>query len=634
MKNTTVAAQIVVGRNADVVLKMVDFDVDYTLLFNTALAEIKEGKSVGIVARNPVNKKEHITEVEVLIAALNNKITEESVPTMTTVQTIQARINEVSASLKEVEMARESIRSLEKYNINVARYNALSKELDQLNRDLYKAQAETGIHLINPADMTEAERKETEVIARWKNRNTGSAVLDIHGGAIDYSKRAKNPAFKLIGDGYDAVMQNVMASQKSFNITVHQIVPYPKKDRQDRIGYIIFQVPAGLLDVKQWNGQRFVFTPMDNYDYNGFNSSRARLTFGSGFLKLAIKENAEGVFISWPKSRGKDGEFYDVFTTADVRFDWKNTDNNYNVQSALTAFVRTFWGEFVQANPKNRHGFNEHCGNCRHMVYLPIHDQMGEDYENKANPVDTSELGQWGSRIPQWICSVHKEFVDAEAIDELNESQSYEGNTYYDAEGQLRFLRANEVLIKGKPVAIYNVRAESTSYKCAECPFYAKNERKPEQTITKEKEAVNGGFVPKYWTDRARAERMPVFTQHVMNGVTRWDLGFPGHFEAPTQFCVQGIGGINVYGTAEIMEIMPKAFVPAVEEYKEEEAAVAKLINIVHQVCNQFVNIQPETLGNLTAMIQATPAPTKQPLLARYQRAMGRLVTLIQQNQQ
>lgn len=664
MKNTigtVTTANIVVGRDAQVILKMAEFDIDYTLFFNTALAEVKAGKTVGIVPRNPVNSKAHIAEVQTVITAIQNKIAEESVA-MTTIETIKSRILEVNAELAQVNALKESIRSLEKYNDAVARFNALTREHEQLTRDLQAAVNAQGVKLINPADMTKEERTEMEVLARWKDRNIGGAAIKAHlPSDEDYSKRKKNPAFKEIGNGFAKFMHAAIANQKSFDMMVHQIVPFPKKDRQDRVGYVIFQVPAGLLEVKQWNGKAFENLPMEDFDYNAFNSSRARLTYGSGFLKLAIKENAEGVFVSWPKSKGKEeGVFYDVFQAREAKFmdlpaskdnivytivngeavlkkgPWNgfNSDTNYNVQAALSAFVRVFWAEYTLYNPANRAGFNEHCGNCRHLTYIAINDQMGDDYENKINPVDTSELGQWGSKIPQWICNVNKEFVDGEAIDDLNESTSYEINTYYDEKGDLRFLRANEVLIKGKPVHMYNVRAEATAGRCAECPFYSKSERKSKDAYSREVREKDGAYVAKFWTDRAQADRMPVFTEHMEAGSPVWSLGFPGEFEAPTQFMIQGIGHINAYGTAEIMASMPKQFIAGEAAFKAEEAEINKLINIVHQVCNRFTTIEPDTLSNLGAMIQSTRKPTAQPMLARYERAMQRLIAMIQQNQE
>lgn len=397
--------------------------------------------------------------------------------------------------------------------------------------------------------------------------------------------------------------------------------------------------------------------------------------FGTATLMLEIKDmridyktgNKERVpaYVRIPKlpSKEKDGQgrpkaFYDVFMTRDIRFSFFNADNNNNLAAALDAFIRTFWGEGFLANPANRNGFNEHCGNCRHKTDLRVHDMMGVDYQNSANPIDTSELGQWGSKMPQWVCGVTKEFMDRDIILDLNESDSFDGLTYTDEEGNVRYPRPGYVVIKNKPVALYTVRAEGTAEACSRCPFYSKSEAKPEKRYAKElEEAVSkhlseGGslirtqdgdldlkamkiFVPKYWTDRAQADRMPVFTQHTDNGAPQWELGFPGEFEKPVAIMVQGVGGIEVYTTEHVNKFMNKEFVPQMETFREDEAQVAKLIDIMYNVSFQFANLKENgqaTLNALFAMIGSTPVPTKSTLLSRYNRAREYLAKTIQDN--
>ncbi len=621
-----VTRMFVLGREAESVFKIADFDADPCLMEATVIGMAKMGITIGINPRNPVNKKEHIAEAQALVDSLNADFAKTEEP---------ARLDVLNARISQMQEHRNT-ENRTAYQAGIKELNALLKERDNLILEIGRQAALS----VPPAVFATARE-------RWAEQ-VGSVI--IHKEITDYSKYAKNAAFKMVADNLEVVKDNALAAQKSMDIIVHQVMPFPV-DRQGRIGQIIFQVPTGLMEVKQWNNtsHAFEWLAMEQYDYNGFNRSNARLTYGSGFLKLAIKQNDQGVFISWPKTKGKDDQFYDVFKTVDVRYMVHHTDNNHNVQAALGAFVQTLWAEMKQANPRNRHGFKEHCGNCRHMLYLPIHEQTGEDYENKANPVDTSELGQWGSRIPQWICTVNKVFTDKEAIDDLNEATSYEVNSYIGEDGNIKYLRAGEVLIKGKPVHTYKIRAEGTEDTCARCPFYLKNEKKPDDRVAMEmRQAIERGipkpYIAKYWTERATIERMPVFTLHNDEGTPKWDLGYPGDFSSPLSFCVQGVGGINIYGTDLVMKLVtdtyqdnqgvshryPVAtFVASTEAYRKEEAQVAKLINIIHTVCNQFVGIAPETFVALTNMILGTPRPMKEPMATRYTRAMKRFTDLV-----
>lgn len=651
MKTQTTVGQIVAGKNADAVVRMADLlnpeTKDEAMYF--VIEHVQEGLTVGITPRNPHNKKEHVEEMNAMVEKLNKDVasavkkasqiqnqTKGEVKEMTmTVEQMKARVEELKGGLQTLET--KAKRGEISFEQKVKEANALMKELDMLTLEIAKAYA-----------------------AKEERKATTPVFVDPTAGIVDHTKRAKNPAFKLIGDGIEAAKDRLLTSMVVNDVVVHEIVPYAKPDRSNRIGHITFQVPAGMMEVKMWDGQKYVWVAMDDYDYNGLARTHARLTHdGSGFIRLGIREDENGVpAIIWPvnKDKNKERVWYDVFKTVDTRYGIMHSDNNHNVRAALTAFLLTFWGEFKQSNPRNRNGFNEHCGNCRHMVYLPVYDGNGEEFENKANPIDTSELGQWGSKMPQWICGVHKEFVDAEIIDDLNEADSYESRQYYDEEGKLRWARPNEVVIKGKPVNLFKLRAEGTAENCASCPFYCKNERKAdkrygaevEQAVNEYKEAGGailrndrgeldlrgmGIFVSKYWTERAQADSQPVFTKHMQGGKATWELGFPGQFAQPVEFCVQGIGGIHIYGSEEVMQFMKADFVPEVKAFNAEEAEISKLTNIVHQVCNQFAAITPQTLDNLLAMIQSTPKPTQDPLKTRYNRAITRLATTIQDNQ-
>lgn len=502
----------------------------------------------------------------------------------------------------------------------------------------------------------------------------------------DFSKAALNPQFAEIRNGVRYFASQHLTAIDRARVEVVEIMPFARPDRNNRIGHIVFHVPANLLQVKNWNGQAIEWLDMANYDYNGFNSSRARLMFGSGYIKLAIRQGFDGnPYISWPRERGKDGQWWDVFKTAAVRYPMFHSDNNYNIQAGLTAYLLTYWGELKRPDVRNRFGFNEHCGNCRHMVYLPIHDGMGHDYENKANSIDTSELTQYGSRMPQWICSVHRDLADEEAVDEINEFDSFEVRSYTDREtGQLRWLRPDQILVKGVPVSTYKMRADGTAERCAECPFYHKNERKADKAHAAElvkaredigwKQGDKDPFVPKYWTERAQANRQPVFTfglpdftgtmddffaqvdrrmaklnekcisegkevpenlydiafnEVVVGNNGQWKLCYPGEMGLALHFMVQGVGNIDFYGTPEINATINRSFVPVMEDFRADDAEVAKVVNMIHHVCNNFATIEPSALETLLTLVNKVAAVAKDPLKSRFDRALARLSNTI-----
>jgi hypothetical protein len=644
MKTQTTVAQIVAGKNAEVVIRIADLANQEVVTF--VMEQAAAGITVGITPRNPHNKKEHVEELAKMVKELNNALestvqtnqnqSKGEVNTMTTTTT-KARIEELKKEAAVIErMAKENlITNVEK----VERLNNILRESDALTQEVLNAESVT------------SKTVTTNIDEMHRTNNTAIA---------DYSKRAKNPAFKNVADRIDIDKDRLIASRKTNDITVLSIVAYANPDRNNRIGEVVFEVPAGMMEVSKFNfvEKKPEWLPMETCNYNGFARSNSRVNAGSGLVKLAIKADSHGVpFISWPKTPGKqEGVFYDVFRTVDARFDIMHSDNNHNVQAALTAFVLTFWGEFKQANPRNRAGFNQHCGNCRHMVYLPVFDGTEEEYDNKTNAIDTSELGQWGSRMPQWICGVSGNFVDAEAIDDVNESTSYENRQYHDEEGVLRFARPNEVVIAGKPVNLYKVRAQGSEEQCASCPFYAKNERKSDKKYGQEVERAvesfmkDGGriirdeagkmdlkamgiFVQKYFTERAQSNAQPVFTKHNDHGRDEWTLGFPGEFETSSEFMVQGLGGVNVYGDAEVMEYMNKGFVATTEEFDENSSRLSKLIDMIYNVSFNFARIEPQTLDNLLALIQAAPQAMKPTVKSRYERALAFLATTIQDNQ-
>jgi hypothetical protein len=667
MKNVNVtAASFVVGKNADLTVRVAEM-VEAGVLTDKAfeMAElVKAGMSVGITVRNPHNKKEHIAEVNELVGILNRMVAEdlevvvEEAPKQTTKKEV--------VEMKTAPMTKEDIKAriihLEgeivlaeklftdgklKFDKKTERINAADREIDILRRKLAELSAPT-------ETMSGHTRTAREL---WADRHVDISAGSATAAQNDHSKGARNAAFREISDRIEYAKNDYMASLKSNDVVVYDIV-YKQGD-YDRIGNIVFRVPAGMMEISKWTGEKYEWVSMDDHDYDGTLPTRRRLMAGSGFIRLAIKMDANKMpYISWPKSKGKnEGQYYEVFKTADARFDFLTSDNNLNLKAALETFLLTFWGKLMTANVRNRSAFNASCNNCRFKTDLPIYDGVDEEYEHKANAIDTSELGQYGSRMPQLICTVHSQLMDRDLIEEVNESEAVQGKQYFDEEGNVRFAGPNHVVVGGKPVALYNLRSQATVDTCAGCPFYSKNERKPDKRYDKEvEEAVfeytkaggkivrkeedgrldlkaMGIYVSKYWTDRANANAQPVFTKTIEHGNTKWTLGFPGEFENPQDFMVMGIGGIRIYGSPDVLRVAKWDFVPQVEAFRAEEASVLKLVDIIHQTANQITRIDQATLDNVIKMIQTTPKPVKEPLVTRYNRAIKRLADTIRENQ-
>lgn len=451
----------------------------------------------------------------------------------------------------------------------------------------------------------------------------------------DQGKMSKNATAVGVRKYAEEVKVRHLLALGEYPITVVGINWFPKPDQYNRIGTVTVTVPAGYMEIKVWDNvdRKFVWHEFESYNYDQMKATARRLTAGSGFLTLTITETKDGkVQVRMPKTKGKNSDvYYDVFRTKDVRFGVSHTDNNVNLQAAIMAFLQVLIGEFVQANPMNRNGYSEHCGNCRHNVYLPMHDGLAEEYENKMSSQDVIDTVQYGSRMPQWVCGVYGDFTDVDAIENANEAGAFSITQYTDNEGVVKQLRHDEILIDGAPVKLYNIRKEGTIERCGGCAFYHKNERKPENALASEKmNAKEGQYVSAYWTERADHSRMPI---QVLVG-SEWVTGNPGEIEEGTEFRIKGIGGVNVYASEEVLAIADMSFVAPVEEYNEVEAKGAKLVNIIHQAANNFDQVDEKTLDAVFGLIENTDKDTLSvPLQRRLDRAVERLAQTIAEYQ-
>lgn len=429
-----------------------------------------------------------------------------------------------------------------------------------------------------------------------------------------------------------------------FPVTVQSIEWFARPDGYKRIGKMTVQFPENYAevryyenDVKQWFW----------YDFCEFNMNQFRSSFnpegGSGILTLAIKQNANGeLYVSLPRSRNEEDPTrpYDKFRTRDVRFPDSNphTDNNRNLEAALTAYLRFFEGEFVQANPKNRNGINEDCTTCKYNMYIPGFDGMDNEesgFKNTLDLSDTIEMAQWGQDIPRRFCMVNRELVDLEIVKEINELTAMDQSTYYDEEGTLRYTRPNEIVIAGKAVNKYIAIRQGTADRCGNCPFYHNNSAKTDAQINKEKDA-GAEYVSKYWSEMARAERQAIQTLVPDTHGHKWVTGFPGEFDQAKEFRVYGLGGVVIYGSEEVNEAVVEFGVlnqvALMENETVEDNHAAKIINIIHSTCNTFARVTPEQLNEVLALVAAKPEGMSARMDKRWDGALKRLVETIESN--
>jgi len=382
--------------------------------------------------------------------------------------------------------------------------------------------------------------------------------------------------------------------------------------------------------ISQWNQveRKFEPVPFETRSWSVFENSGKRQRFlpipaGNGELTLAIEDVDGELFVRIPKSMGKDGNFYDIFRTRGVQFASYSAENNYVVSAALTAFIRLYAGELQVEHPRNRHNFSESCVNCRFAQFFNLKDGVMDDVvmeDRKSTTLfeapDVAQLATYGSLIPQLYCPVKDMFVDLEAVRKANKAEEVDRSTPVavtrqvgnDVRVEYRYLASDELLIDGRIIKKAAVRKEFTKHIAGECPHYHQNAYKGEERYMKEvvekreTEGKRDVFVPKYWTDRAQAERIPV--QVMVDGV--WVTKFPGEVEAFEDVRILGMNGINVYPVGAVKEYMLQSkYIAPMEEFDVEKAKImAKVRQIFQASWNIFRLIQEEGAEQLKAIIR------------------------------
>lgn len=588
-----IAGSFIVGKDAPVVVRIAEIEDKMESL----LQEVMAGTFVGVLINTPVNKKANIAEAQTVVDALNEMV----VARLTAEATKQQSKGDVRAMG--------------------------SKKF--ANRDEWAA------------GMSETKGNAEHVVMDRAVRNSNVGRFQSHAITVANQRFMDLGEYQVVVTGIEWFMDD------NGNV---------RPDRYGRYGALYVQLPAGYADVRFYDrNEKKSFW----YDFCDFSLNQFKSTFnpmdGSGELILAIKGNYfDGQLeVTLPKSKNENDpkKPYAKMKTRDIRFGMPHTDNNFNLEAALSAYVR-FVGSlvtndageyqfdaFTQANPKNRHGIDEHCGTCKFNMYVPGYDGMDESeegFKNTLNTSDTIEMVQWGQEIPRRFCMVHRELVDLEAVKEINELAAEEHTSYYDEEGNLRYVGPNEILIAGKAVNRYVALKQGTAERCNGCAFYHNNAAKTEQQVSKEK-AEGKEYVSKYWSEQARAERMPIQTL-VHNGKhEEWVNAYPGEVDNALDFRVYGIGGVVVYGSEEVQEYVNDmgglSFVGYTEEEDLLNGSAIKIINIVHATCNQFADLKPGTLDRVEKMIEVKPENLSPRVSKRWDGAVERLIKTIAENQ-
>lgn len=469
----------------------------------------------------------------------------------------------------------------------------------------------------------------------YNNRNNESAIekmststkIDTRSKAKDIPGSLKDMLAK-VEDTKDKYLRNI----GEHAVTVVGLTFYPTKkeatrkqvrdrkvirtDDYDRtfIGEVVVKLPRDYAQIKVWDknapnrkGKLGAFVQVDFADYD-MDATRMRdpfqpPAFGSGLLKLLIRQNKEGQpFVRLPidADRNKRGVYYDVFRTSDIRFMKTKdaldpdmplflSDNNDAFNAQVSAWLQVFDANFKEANILNNDSFDK--STCVHQIRLQTRDGVMDDehMDSKKSRVvmeqaDVMQLAQVGVAQPTTVCGVTGEFIDIEGVLALNEATTMEATHYVDDEGNIRYQRHDEVMIAGKAVKKSDVIKNAVEEHCAACPFNCMNvpkqeaQIKMEKTKLREKTGEANPYVNAYYRGFALPSAQAVQTLVEKEGKETWVTKYPGEVEAPLGFRVKG-AGMTVYGSDEVMDYADAEFVAETEEPNERHIEVMKHIN-------------------------------------------------------
>lgn len=411
------------------------------------------------------------------------------------------------------------------------------------------------------------------------------------------------------------------------------------------LGEVVVQVPSGFMQIKRWDKNAVnskgklgapVFMNFDGYDVNlttGPYNMRQGLATGDNRLALNIMEfvsedgTSEGLQVSLPREKGKDGRYWPIFKTNDIRMVKTSNaveldeplyteDNNEQFNAQLTALVRLYAGEHVISNPMNNHAFNKTW--CVNMVRFSTKDGVSDDLENasrKSRAIleqpDTMQSSTVGPEQPQRFCTVTEDWIDMEAVQVLNAADKQERTYGIDpVTGLERFQSANEIIWGGQLVEKNTVRDEITAKHCATCPFFCGNTPRDEKKVAAEKVQLRedgaSDYVNSFYRERARAGSQAI--QVLVGDEERahdWVLASPGELTGGVihELRVKS-GALNVYASPDVLEHMMLDYVPPVEEFDAVTADFNKKVDWIFAAAFRPMELTEEQLTKVASLTQ------------------------------
>jgi hypothetical protein len=401
---------------------------------------------------------------------------------------------------------------------------------------------------------------------------------------------------------------------------------------QTIIGEVTVRIPKDYMQIKFFN--RKLPNPntgrmgmVEWLDMNGYDAEGNRVAYDADFTKPRnnSRKPAEGKgFLVLPIKLGKDnkpkvnlpmdadkngGAPWPVFKTADVRYiNSKNAtrkdesmfvaDNNAWFNAQVTAYIQVFTGEFAQQDYRNIHAINKLCTTCAHSVRLFQRDEVNGDLDTSRksravlNPLSILELAQVGGNLPSVVCGLSQKFVDVEATLELNEAEQFEKTDYRDADGRIRYVGHNQVLIKGEAINKFDFRAQGTKGIAEDCGHYHGNTPKSEGKVAAERttlrEQGKSDYVSPFYKELPQVERQFIQTLTVVEGKKIWVPKFPGEVEKPLAVRVKS-AGLTVYGAPHVFKYADKGFIaPMVEEDTRHNEVMAQINQIFFAAFNMW----------------------------------------------
>jgi hypothetical protein len=460
---------------------------------------------------------------------------------------------------------------------------------------------------------------------------------------LDGANNAKDEYFRSIGD-FGVRVENIWFYAEKAEATREEVragkyVRHSegtnkdgRKWEQTIIGEVTVRMPKDYAQIKFFNRKKpnpknGKMGAVEWLDFNGYDAEGNRVAYDADFTKPRnnSRKPAEGKgYIVLPIKLGKDGKPrvnlpvdpdmnggrpWPVFKTADVRYiNTKNAtrkdesmfvaDNNSWFNAQVTAYIQVFTGEFVQQDVRNIHAISKLCTTCAHSVRLFQRDEVNGDLDTSRksrsvlNPLSILELAQVGGNLPSVVCGLTQKFVDVEATLELNEAEQFEKTEYRDADGRIRYVGHNQVMIKGEAINKFDFRAQGTKGAAEDCVNYHGNTPKSEAKVAAERASLReqgkSDYVSPFYKELPQVERQFIQTLVMVEGKKIWVPKFPGEVEKPLAVRVKS-AGLTVYGAPHVFKYADKGFVaPVMEEDVRHNDVMDKINQIFYAAFNMW----------------------------------------------